>query len=46
MDRLLQILHKTFIRRRTFQVTTSRGPVFTSERVEEPAKISRVLASD
>ncbi len=29
MDRLLQFLLKTFIRRGTFQVTTSRGTVFT-----------------
>src|SRR3979409_694583 len=29
MDRLLQFLLKTFIRRGTFRVTTSRGPVFT-----------------
>src|SRR5476651_1865958 len=30
MDRLLQFLLKTFIRRGTFRVTTSRGTVFTS----------------
>ena len=29
MDRLLQFLLKTFIRRGTFRVTTSRGTVFT-----------------